>query len=219
MEKDLIGLLVVEGGEETEFQKFEVLASQLPLQIKKVKLYETVRETSIVDGLTAVFVRRHFLERFHEELKRAMRYQFAISVLMVDVDHFKSYNDEFGHLVGDRTLREVAQVIRDSVRRVDVVGRYGGEEFVIAVPEIEKKAALELAERIRSAVAQKRLRVYDEETRVTVSIGVGAFPEDVSRDPAAEASDQLVQSLIEKADLALYQAKAEGRNRVVAYRV
>jgi diguanylate cyclase len=154
------------------------------------------------------------MERFREELKRAFRYQFPLSVLMVDVDHFKSYNDKFGHLVGDKTLREVAQIIRDNVRRVDVIGRYGGEEFVIAAPEIEKKKGLELAERIRLAVAQKHFQLYDEETHATVSIGVSSFPIDLE---VKEFSEIGLTELIQKADQALYEAKVKGRNRIVAY--
>ena len=217
VERQLIALIVIEGGGRSDFQKFEVLASQLALQVKKICLYEAVKENSIVDGLTNVFVRRHFMERFQEELKRAFRYRFPLSVLMVDVDHFKSYNDKFGHLVGDKTLREVAQVIRENVRRVDVIGRYGGEEFAIVAPEIAKLQGQELAERIRSAVAKKRLRIYDEETQITVSIGISSFPEDLSDKPHSDFSEGCLSTLLEKADQALYKAKEEGRNRVVVY--
>ncbi|MBI4395406.1 MAG: GGDEF domain-containing protein [Candidatus Omnitrophica bacterium] len=215
--QQLIAILAIEGGAESDFQKFEVLASQLALQIKKVRLYEAVKETSIVDGLTRVFVRRHLLERFQEELKRSIRHLFPLSVLMVDVDHFKSYNDKFGHLVGDKTLREAAQIIRENVRRVDVIGRYGGEEFLIIAPEIDKAKAIELAERIRSATARKRFQLYDEETQVTVSIGLSSFPEDLELRRPKEFSPEFMDALIQKADQALYKAKEEGRNRVVAY--
>jgi diguanylate cyclase (GGDEF)-like protein len=217
VERQLIAILAIEGASSDDFQKFEILASQLALQVKKIKLYETVKETSIVDGLTRVFVRRHFMERFAEELKRAFRYRFPLSVLMVDVDHFKSYNDQFGHLVGDKTLREVAQIIRDNVRRVDVIGRYGGEEFMVVAPEIDKKQASELAERIRQAVASKRFRLYDEETEVTVSIGISSFSSDLSAPELKEFSEGALTELTQKADQALYQAKAKGRNQIVAY--
>ncbi|MBI4358655.1 MAG: GGDEF domain-containing protein [Candidatus Omnitrophica bacterium] len=219
VEHHLIAVLAVEGGDMNDFQKLEILASQLALQVKKIRLYETVKETSILDGLTNVFVRRHFLERFYEELRRAVRFRFPLSVLMVDVDHFKSYNDEFGHLVGDRALREVAQIIRANIRRVDVIGRYGGEEFLIVAPEIEKKQGFELAERVRSAVARKRLQLYDEEIQLTVSIGLSSFPEDMPGGSlpieGVDFSQDFVSLLIEKADQALYRAKEEGRNRVV----
>ena len=217
IERQLIAIVAIEGSAENDFQKFEVLASQLALQVKKIRLYETMKENSIVDDLTRVFVRRHFLERFREELKRAFRYNFPLSVLMVDVDHFKSYNDKFGHLVGDKTLKEVAQVIRENVRKVDVIGRYGGEEFVIVAPEISKSQGVELAERIRSAVARKKLTLFDEETQITVSIGVSSFPEDLENTQRREFSEANLSLLVERADQALYIAKDEGRNRVVAH--
>ncbi len=216
-ENQLIALFVVEGAREVDIASFELLASQLSLQVQKVRLYETVRELSIIDGLTKTFVRRHFLERFSEELKRAIRHRFPLSVLMVDVDNFKSYNDEFGHLVGDRTLREVAQIIRDNVRPVDVIGRYGGEEFVIVAPEIERESGLELAERIRSSVARKRFKIYDEDTRVTVSVGVSSFPIHLGEPGPVEFRPADLEILLQYADQALYRAKDEGRNRVVEY--
>lgn len=216
-EHHLIAVLAIEGGAISDFPKFEILASQLTLQVKKIQLYETVREISIVDGLTQAFVRRHFLERFREELVRAIRYQFPLSVLMVDVDHFKRYNDQFGHLIGDRTLREVAQVIRENIRKVDVLGRYGGEEFIVVAPEIGKQQGLELGERIRSAVAHRRLRFYGEDTQVTVSIGASAFPDDLGQDAVTEFSEEYIQHLVYRSDQALYRAKEEGRNRVVAF--
>ncbi|OGW79392.1 MAG: hypothetical protein A3G33_03370 [Omnitrophica bacterium RIFCSPLOWO2_12_FULL_44_17] len=212
-----IALVVIEGGNMSDFPKFEIMASQLALQIQKIQLYETVKEISILDGLTKIFVRRHFMERFEEELGRALRYKFPLSVLMVDVDHFKSYNDKFGHLVGDKALRQVAQVIRENIRRVDVLGRFGGEEFIIVAPEIDKSKSMELAERIRSSVARKHLRIYDEEIKMTVSIGTSAFPDDLEKSGDENNQQAIMDELIQKADQALYRAKEEGRNRVVAY--
>ncbi|MBI4549926.1 MAG: GGDEF domain-containing protein [Candidatus Omnitrophica bacterium] len=211
----VIAVFLVQGGSEDDLPKFQVVASQLALHVKKIKLYDTVRELSIVDGLTHVFVRRHFIERFEEEIKRSIRHGFKLAVLMLDIDHFKSYNDTHGHLVGDVTLREVAQVVLGGVRRVDIVGRYGGEEFGIVLPETDKKGGFEVAERIRSAVAKKKFRAYDEETKVTVSIGVAAFPEDVEGGAGDTYRSDLILELLKKADEALYQAKEEGRNRVV----
>lgn len=217
-EGEFNALFVVEGAMKEDLAKFEVLASQLALQVRKVRLYEMVRELSIIDGLTGVFVRRHFLERFEEEIKRALKQNFSLSVLMLDIDHFKRYNDEFGHLVGDATLREVAQVLRANVRNVDIVARYGGEEFVVVIPETKEEGALEVAERIRSAAARHSFRVYDEETKVTVSIGISVFPQDLP-DPVPVGYDpNFLFELLQRADRALYRAKEEGRNRVVVYR-
>ncbi len=217
VEEKIIAVLIVHGGALEDFPKFELLASQLALQVKKISLYETVKELSIIDGLTKTYVRRHFLERFEEELKRAVKRKGVLSVLMLDIDHFKSYNDKFGHLVGDGTLREVAAVIRENVRKVDLVARYGGEEFAIVLPDVGSPTNFETAERIRSAVARKKFRLYDEETQATVSIGVAAFPKDLSSSDAVEFRESLMLELIQKADKALYQAKEEGRNRVVSF--
>lgn len=217
-EGEFNALFVVRGGSKEDLTKFEVLASQLALQVRKVRLYEIVRELSIIDGLTGVFVRRHFLERFEEEMGRAMKQNFPVTVLMLDIDHFKRYNDEFGHLVGDATLREVAQVIRSNVRNVDIVARYGGEEFAVVIPETKEEGGVEVAERIRSAVARRAFRVYDEETKVTVSIGISAYPQDLPGTVAKGDVRDILFELLQRADRALYRAKEEGRNRVVLYR-
>ncbi len=217
LENEFNGIFMVQGSDKEDLAKFEVLASQLTLQVRKVRLYEMVRALSIIDGLTGVFVRRHFLERFEEEIRRGVKHNFPLSVLMLDIDHFKRYNDEFGHLVGDATLREVVQVVRANVRNVDIVARYGGEEFVVVIPETGEQGALEVAERIRSAVARRAFRVYDEETKVTVSIGISIFPQDLSPQAEEKSDANLIFDLLQKADRALYRAKEEGRNRVVAY--
>ncbi len=217
VEEKLIGVLTVEGCSSEDFPKYELLASQLALQVKKISLYETVKQLSIIDGLTQTYVRRHFLERFEEELKRSIKRKTPLSVLMLDIDHFKSYNDQFGHLVGDKTLQEVASVVKEHVRRVDLVARYGGEEFIVAMPDVGYPTNLETAERIRSAVARKKFRLYDEETQVTVSIGVSSFPSDLDNKSLQSYDDLLTLELIQKADKAMYKAKEEGRNRVVSF--
>lgn len=218
VEEKMIAAFVVEKASPEDYPKFEIVSAQLAMQVKKIKLYETVKELSIVDGLTKVFVRRHFLERFSEEFKRSLKYHFNLCVLMLDIDHFKTYNDTYGHLVGDMTLKEVAGLIREATRRVDITARYGGEEFVIVLPETSKKAGLEVAERIRSAIAKKRFRVYDEETQVTVSIGISSFPEDLEGGAEIKEFDPgEMLELLTRADQALYQAKEEGRNRVVLF--
>lgn len=214
VENKMIAIYVVTGAHMNDFSKFAIIAAQLALQIKKIRLYEDVKELSITDGLTKVFLRRHFLERFEGELKRTIKYGLPLCVLMLDIDHFKEYNDNYGHLVGDVTLKEVAQVIKDNVRKVDLIGRYGGEEFIIVLPETNKEGGIDAAERIRSAMARKRLKVYDEETKITVSIGIAAHPEDngalyTSFEPV------IMETLIKKADECLYRAKEEGRNRIV----
>lgn len=210
-------LLTVEGAHSDDFVRFEVLTAQLVLQVKKIKLYETVKELSIIDDLTRVYVRRHFLERFSEELERSIKYRFPFAVLMLDIDHFKLYNDQFGHLVGDATLREVARLLRENLRKVDIVARYGGEEFVAVLPETTAEAAGEVAERIRSNIARHRFSVYDVETQVTVSLGIALFPADIPENKINARDPDVGPALIRYADKALYRAKEEGRNRVYRY--
>jgi diguanylate cyclase (GGDEF)-like protein len=215
VENKLIAAYIVNGGTLNDFPKFSIIASQLALQIKKIKLYEDVKELSITDGLTKFFLRRHFTERFEEELKRSIKYGHNLCVLMIDVDHFKEYNDNYGHLVGDATLREVANIVRDNIRKVDLTGRYGGEEFILVLPETNKEGGIDAAERIRSSVARKSLKVYDEETKITISVGMSAFPADV-KVSCKSYSSEIMDALIKKADENLYRAKQDGRNRVVS---
>ena len=123
---------------------------------------------------------------------------------MVDIDHFKDYNDRYGHLVGDAILREVSKTIKDNTRQIDLTGRYGGEEFSIILTETDKEQARFAAQRIREAVESKPIRVYDEDLKVTISIGISTYPLDAKN----------MQALIDKADSALYKAKQTGRNKV-----
>ena len=215
---EMEAVLIIEGTETDDLAKFEVLSAYMTLQVKKIKLYETVKELSIRDGLTGVFVRRHFLERFDEEIKRCIKYNLSLAVLMLDIDHFKRYNDEYGHLAGDATLKQVSTLLRGNLRKVDVVARYGGEEFIIVLPEAQKTQAFEVAERIRSGIARFNFKVYNDQTRVTVSIGIALFPEDIPDGSTKSDHSALGAELIQKADSAMYRAKEEGRNRVVLYR-
>jgi diguanylate cyclase (GGDEF)-like protein len=126
---------------------------------------------------------------------------------MLDIDHFKDINDRYGHLVGDAILKEAVTIIKDSVRQVDFIGRYGGEELAIVLPETGKSYARVAAERIRHSLSQKPVNIYDESLQITVSIGISAYPQDGIRS----------KELIEKADRALYSAKERGRNRVCVF--
>ncbi|MBI3316947.1 MAG: GGDEF domain-containing protein [Candidatus Omnitrophica bacterium] len=216
--QDLKSGLTVQGAESDDLAKFEVLASFLALQIKKIRLYDEVKELSIRDGLTGLFVRRHFLERFEEELKRSINYRFPLAVLMLDIDHFKRYNDDHGHLTGDATLRQVASLLRESLRQVDILARYGGEEFIVAIPETKPEVAMEIAERIRSSIARHHFEILADKTKVTVSVGGALFPTDGGNDLARIPVSELALQLIQFADKALYRAKEEGRNRVIFYK-
>lgn len=208
----------IAGVREDDLARVEVLSAYLVLLIKKIKLYETVHELAIIDELTQVFVRHHFTERLEEEIKRSIRFKLPLAVLMLDIDHFKRYNDEFGHLVGDATLKEVADLLKKNLRRVDLVGRYGGEEFVVAMPETKLPNALEIAERIRSNIARQDFQVYGDKTKVTVSQGLEMFEVSELEDPAKGDAAVIASDLVRHADEAMYKAKEEGRNRVCYFK-
>ncbi len=197
--------------EETPFEecleKLNVLAPQFSMELEIAKSYAKIQEMAIFDSLTQCFLRRHFMERLQEEISRSIRKNLFISLLMLDIDYFKDCNDKYGHLVGDFVLREVAQIIRDSVREVDLTARYGGEEFTILLPDTWKDGAYYVAERIRQAVTDYVFKAYDQEIKVTVSVGTATFPED-----AYSAED-----LVDKADQMLLKAKRLGRNRVCRF--
>jgi len=202
-----IGILTIEGIDEEHAESFSILAEQLSLELKKISLYERVQSLAITDGLTGIYVRRHFLERYAEDFARSKRHNLKLSVLMIDLDHFKQCNDAYGHLVGDIVLKEIAKIMKDFVRQVDLIGRYGGEEFVLALPDTDRNSAIAVAERIRQEVERHKFKAYDETIAMTISAGVATYPD----------NGDDVQVLIDKADQALYRAKEEGRNRVVSW--
>ncbi len=202
-----VGHLVARGVAPELRETFRILAHQFMLGIKRAVLYARVQEMAITDSLTATYTRRYFADRFSTEIARAAKFKYPVSVLMLDVDHFKRYNDQYGHLVGDFLLKEVAAIVKENVRQIDSVIRYGGEEFLLILPETEKEGARFAAERIRQAVESKKIRAYDEALEVTVSIGLATFPAD-AQDP---------EDLVEKSDRALYRAKQGGRNSVCVH--
>jgi diguanylate cyclase (GGDEF)-like protein len=215
---EISSVFAIHGIKEEDLARVEVLSAYLVLLIKKIKLYETVRELAIVDELTQVFVRHHFFERLEEELRRSIRFKLPLAVLMLDIDHFKRYNDDFGHLVGDATLKEVADLLKRNLRRVDLVGRYGGEEFVVAMPETRVANAAEVAERIRSSIARHDFQVYNVKTKVTVSQGIMVFDGELAAQNDKADPKAIALELIRLADEAMYRAKEEGRNRVCLHK-
>lgn len=207
VEKELIGILAMEDLKEDDFEKFIIVAGQFTLEMKKAILYKKVEELALTDGLTGLFVRRHFLKRLKEEIERSRRHKLSLALLMVDIDNFKKCNDNYGHLVGDVILKEIAAVIKSNIREVDLAGRYGGEELCIALPETDKQGSLQVAERIRSAIESKKISAYGETIQATVSIGLSGYPKDQKE----------VTELIQAADEALYEAKRSGKNKTVVY--
>lgn len=163
---------------------------------------------AVRDELTGLYNYRYLHSRMMEEFKRAERYRDPLACAMVDIDYFKSFNDRFGHDVGDRVLAEVATRLRDAVREIDVVARYGGEEFLLVLPSTHFSGALSVADRVWRAVGERPFQLDESEHRVTVSVGVALYP---SRD--IKTKDQLIKA----ADKALYQAKEDGRDRICVF--
>jgi len=207
IQQEMAGYLVASGITGQDKERFRILAQQFLIGFKRTLLYKKMQELSITDTLTRLFSRRHFLERFKEELRRCKKFKYKFSFLMVDIDKFKEINDQYGHLVGDAILREVSQTVKETIRQIDFVGRYGGEELSIILVETDKQQAYFAAERLRKAIESKIIKVYDEELKVTVSVGIATFSDDASTQDA----------LLECADKALYLAKQAGRNRVSVY--
>ncbi|MBN2369504.1 MAG: diguanylate cyclase [Vicinamibacteria bacterium] len=206
----LSGLLML-GGKEVDRMTSESrallaqVANQAHIVCENSLLIERLRELSVRDGLTEVFNHRYSLERLSSEFDRVGRYHEALSVLMIDIDHFKRINDRYGHQAGDAILREAARVLMEALRSVDVIGRYGGEEFVIILPHTRHEEARQTAERLRLLVERHPFPASDGELHITVSVGVATYPGVGVEAPSA---------LIRESDRSLYRAKQAGRNRV-----
>ncbi|MGA1823251.1 MAG: diguanylate cyclase [bacterium] len=173
--------------------------------ITKANLFQEAKNLSNIDDLTKLFNRRHFFEVAYQEIKRAKRYQRKISLIMLDIDRFKLFNDNYGHLKGDYALKVVARILNSHAREADIVGRFGGDEFLMLLPETDKTGCKILAERIRQKVANVFPFSNDGlQPHLTVTIGIATFPNDA----------QSSHSLLEYADKALYFGKINGRNLV-----
>jgi len=197
------------GGELFDTAAFELLmaaANQVGIALENAKLFEETKVLSITDGLTGLYNRRYFMERLTEEFGRTKRYKRSLSVILIDVDHFKKFNDANGHPEGDYLLRTFAEIMKKLARKSDVVARYGGEEFIIILPETDLEMAKITAERLRSEVAKTDFRGGQTQPlgRVTISSGVASY----------QANTASFEELIKSADNALYQAKESGRNKV-----
>ena len=170
------------------------------------ELSRRFRDLAIRDGLTGLYNHGYLLDALAGEVSRAMRYDRPLSVIFLDVDHFKQYNDQFGHQRGDMVLKQVSQILKDEIRKTDIAARYGGEEFVLILPETSKKDAFVVAEKVRKAVQESIANDVADEgpTTVTISAGVASYMED-----GTDATE-----LIAKADAAVYTAKNDGRNAV-----
>jgi len=202
-----LGVLLYKGLDPKDKEKFAILAHQFALALRRLKLYKDIETLAITDGLTGVYTRRYFIERFDEEIKRSALRHSNLAFLMIDADHFKAINDQHGHLTGDQVLKEISTIIQENVREIDIVGRFGGEEFCVVLPDTDMEGSRVVAERIRRSTEKRLIKAYDNTIRVTLSIGVAIYPSD----------GKLLEELMDKADWALYRAKSQGRNCVVAF--
>jgi len=176
---------------------------------QKRVLEDELRAIATTDSLTGVYTRRQLIEFGDSELKRFLRTRRSFCILMLDIDHFKNINDTYGHQTGDITLKSFAKICKESVRSTDIIGRIGGEEFVVIMPETPPNEALETAERIRCNVALKEFFIEDLNISIAVTVSVGLYE--------SSTVESSFEQMMAKADSALYQAKRGGRNSVIVY--
>jgi diguanylate cyclase (GGDEF)-like protein len=186
-----------------DLRTLEIISTIASVSMENLYMFERVRELAIKDGLTGLFTHRAFQTRIEEEILRSARSKIPFSLIMIDIDHFKSYNDTYGHQAGDEVLKAVSRALSENVRDIDFTARYGGEEFAIILTGVGKAQAADVAEHIRKAIEGRRFAFNGTDTKVTASFGVSEFPGE------AAISSQLVRASDER----LYRAKK--RNRVI----
>lgn len=189
---------------DSDVRLLELLCGTVSSILNWQQEYKKVHLTSIHDGLTGLLNHKAFLDRFEEEISRAGRFNQMLGLVVLDLDKFKLVNDNYGHLYGDYVLREVAKVINENVRVIDIVGRYGGEEFAVLLVNTDIKECLPLAQRIVKSIAEKTFLEGGIAVKITISAGMAGFPHHAEK----------VRSLIAKADKAMYETKAQGGNDV-----
>jgi diguanylate cyclase (GGDEF)-like protein len=188
----------------------EIITKLCSLVMDNTLLYEEKKALSITDALTGSHNRAYLTEHLPQEIKRAIRYDRPLSLVLCDIDHFKGVNDKYGHQAGDRVLREFVQCLTELIRNdVDWLARYGGEEFLVVLPETEVQSAINQAERLRKSVSKKVIEIQEKRLQITASFGVTGF---ASHTPEEEIS---YEAMINRADEFMYQAKEKGRNRVI----
>lgn len=193
----------------SDIQMFNILVNIISVSLGNARMYENVKKMSFTDAMTNLNNYRYFENRLREEIKRARRQNSMVSMIMLDIDNFKNYNDSLGHQAGDDALRQLGLLLKTTAREDDIVNRYGGEEFSIILPGIEKESIMTLAERLRKKIEKEKFYKEDIQPngRLIISLGGATFPDDADN----------FEQLIEKADKALYKSKEKGRNRFTLY--
>ncbi len=211
---EIVGIIYVDDFIPRDFSRDEknllsVLSTYAAMVIKNAQLHLKTRLLAITDGLTGLYNHKFFQDNLESEILRTKRYNHYVSLIILDIDYFKKYNDTYGHVRGDNILKVLAGILKEKTREVDIVARYGGEEFVVILPETGKFKAQRIAERIRKSVEEYDFTAqgFKKGNKITVSIGCAVYPDDA----------KTKRDLIENADKALYRAKESGRNKVVFY--
>ena len=205
-EERLLGILWIwgKGIVRSDLPILSIFAKQIGISLERARLFQEVQSLALTDPLTGLQNRRSLFELGRIEFSRAQRMERPFCCMMVDLDHYKKVNDRYGHQVGDQVLQEFAKRCLKTVRDVDLVGRYGGEEFIILLPETDRDTAIRVAERLRTSLAEKPMKISDVEVSISASIGVAGKDENTLQ----------LETLIARADQALFIAKHKGRNRV-----
>ena len=191
---------------ETDKVFFSAVAENVAHTIERARVYEKAQKEAMFDGLTALYTRRYFLENTHRQCSKAERYREVFSIILLDIDYFKYFNDTYGHLMGDEILKKIAYLLKTNIRQSDIVSRYGGEEFIILLPKTDRDGASSIAEKLRNLV-EKDLAMDSRGEKITITAGVANYPED----------GKTVEEIIATADKLLYFGKESGRNKVVSH--
>ncbi|MGE5474912.1 MAG: diguanylate cyclase [Ignavibacteriales bacterium] len=207
--KKKYGIMLLES---LEFNKYDeqtrklitLIGHQLSSSIENLELYKKMKELATTDALTGIYNRLYFQEKFSKELKIAHENDYPLSFVIFDIDHFKKFNDNYSHLIGDKVLKTITSVVKNSIRRSDIIARYGGEEFVIIFPNMDIERAQETCEMLRKKIEETPVRARELSLSVTVSFGVANYPLNAYSE----------ENIIKAADRALYKAKNAGRNQV-----
>jgi len=211
-EKDLLGIFALLSEKTNAFSPHQIellklLANQASTSIANARFHAEIERLAVTDGLTGLFNHRHFQERLAQEFNRLERFSDPISLLIIDIDHFKKINDTYGHPVGDSVLKGIAEKIKKTIRNIDVPARYGGEEFTVILPGTDENGAMNMAERLRKAIGATKFASEKGAFSVNVSIGISTFTKEI----------RSKEELVETADKALYHAKRNGRNQSILW--